>query len=79
MKTIETSARTIQLPEEELIVDEAQLAAVVFLARYSGRTLRRLPRRPARLAIPAGGYGAPVLGHAQVARPQPEPSICRSL
>jgi integrase/recombinase XerD len=39
MTTIETSARTIQLPEEELIVDEAQLAAVAFLARYSGRTL----------------------------------------
>lgn len=28
-----------------------------------------------RLAIPASGYGAPVLGHAQVVRPQPEPSI----
>jgi integrase/recombinase XerD len=39
MTTIETSARTIQRPEEELIVDEAQLAAVAFLARYSGRTL----------------------------------------
>jgi site-specific recombinase XerD len=39
MTTIETSARTIQLPEEELIVDEAQVAAVGFLARYSGRTL----------------------------------------
>jgi len=39
MTTIETSARTIQLPEEELIVDEAQLAAVAFLARYRGRTL----------------------------------------
>jgi integrase/recombinase XerD len=39
MTTIETAATTLQLPETDLVIDEAQLAAVAFLARYSGRTL----------------------------------------
>ena len=39
MTTIETATTTLQLPETELVIDEAQLAAIAFLARYSGRTL----------------------------------------
>jgi integrase/recombinase XerD len=37
--TIESAARTIRVPGAEYEVDEAQLAAISFLARYSGRTL----------------------------------------
>jgi hypothetical protein len=39
MTTIESAATTIREPEAEFEFDEAQLAAVSFLARYSGRTL----------------------------------------
>jgi Phage integrase, N-terminal SAM-like domain len=39
MTTIESPATTIRAPGFEVEVDEAQLAAVSFLARYSGRTL----------------------------------------
>jgi integrase/recombinase XerD len=39
MTTIETAATTLRLPETDLVIDEAQLAAVAFLARCSGRTL----------------------------------------
>jgi integrase/recombinase XerD len=39
MTTIESAATTIRAPGVEFEVDEAQLAAVSFLARYSGRTL----------------------------------------
>ena len=39
MTTIATARPTIQRPEPEHLVDEAQLAAAAFLARYSGRTL----------------------------------------
>ena len=38
MTTIESLTTTIQLPERDYL-DEAQLAAAAFLARYSGRTL----------------------------------------
>ena len=37
--TIESAATTLRAPGVELEFDEAQLAAVSFLARYSGRTL----------------------------------------
>jgi hypothetical protein len=37
--TIESAATTLRAPGVEFEVDEAQLAAVSFLARYSGRTL----------------------------------------
>jgi hypothetical protein len=37
--TIESAATTIRAPGAEFEVDEAQLAAVSFLARHSGRTL----------------------------------------
>ncbi|HET6918448.1 MAG TPA: site-specific integrase [Jiangellaceae bacterium] len=37
--TIESAATTIRAPGAEFEVDEAQLAAVSFVARYSGRTL----------------------------------------
>ena len=33
MTTIETAATTLQLPEPDLVIDEAQLAAIAFLAR----------------------------------------------
>jgi integrase/recombinase XerD len=39
MTTIKSAATTIRAPGAEYEVDEAQLAAVSFLARYSGRTL----------------------------------------
>jgi site-specific recombinase XerD len=39
MATIESAATTIREPGVGFEVDEAQLAAVSFLARYSGRTL----------------------------------------
>ena len=39
MTTIESAATTIREPEAGFEFDEAQLAAVSFLARYSGRTL----------------------------------------
>ena len=39
MTTIATARPTIQRPEPEFLVDDAQLAAAAFLARYSGRTL----------------------------------------
>jgi integrase/recombinase XerD len=39
MTTIESAVMTIRAPGAEYEVDEAQLAAVSFLARYNGRTL----------------------------------------
>jgi len=39
MITIETSTRTVALPTDDVVFDDAQLAAVAYLARYSGRTL----------------------------------------
>jgi integrase/recombinase XerD len=39
MTTIESTATTIREPRVEFEIDETQLAAVSFLARYSGRTL----------------------------------------
>jgi integrase/recombinase XerD len=39
MTTIATARPTIQRPDAEYLVDDAQLAAAAFLARYSGRTL----------------------------------------
>src|SRR5918995_1348744 len=39
MTTIESAVMTIRAPGGEYEVDEAQLAAVSFLARYNGRTL----------------------------------------
>ena len=37
--TIQSAATTLREPGVEFEFDEAQLAAVSFLARYSGRTL----------------------------------------
>ena len=39
MTTIDTTTTTVEPPSDDLVIDEAQLAAVAFLARYSGRTL----------------------------------------
>ena len=39
MATLETTITTIQAPERDCPFEEAQLAAMAFLARYSGRTL----------------------------------------
>lgn len=39
MTTIETTTRTIEPPRDDVVIDDAQLAGVAFLARYSGRTL----------------------------------------
>ena len=39
MTTIEARGMTVQAEENDFVVDDAQLAALAFLARYSGRTL----------------------------------------
>jgi len=39
MTTIDTTTTTVEPPSDDFVVDDAQLAAVAFLARYSGRTL----------------------------------------
>ena len=39
MTTIETTSTTIEMPRDDFVIDDTQLAAVAFLARYSGRTL----------------------------------------
>ena len=39
MTTLATACPTLQRPEPEFLVDDAQLAAAAFPARYSGRTL----------------------------------------
>jgi integrase/recombinase XerD len=39
MTTVATNTTDLQLPDEAIAIDDAQLAAVAFLARYSGRTL----------------------------------------
>ena len=39
MTTIETTSTTVDLPRDHFVVDDGQLAAVAFLARYGGRTL----------------------------------------
>jgi hypothetical protein len=39
MTTVETTTTTVELPRDDFVIDDAQLAAVAFLARYSGRTL----------------------------------------
>ena len=44
MTTIETAARTVELPGDDFVIDDPQLAAVAFLARYSGRTLEAYRR-----------------------------------
>ena len=39
MTTIDTATTTLELPTDDFVVDDAQLATAAFLARYSGRTL----------------------------------------
>ena len=39
MTTIETTTTTVEMPRDDCVIDDAQLAAIAFLARYSGRTL----------------------------------------
>jgi hypothetical protein len=39
MTTVATSTAELRLPDEAFAIDDAQLAAVAFLARYHGRTL----------------------------------------
>lgn len=39
MTTIETTTRPVEMPRGDFGIDDAQLAAVAFLARYGGRTL----------------------------------------
>ena len=39
LTTIETTATGIDTSRDDFVIDDAQLAAVAFLARYSGRTL----------------------------------------
>jgi hypothetical protein len=46
MTTLATAHPTIQRPEPEFLVDDAQLAAAAFPARYSGGTLDAEGRHP---------------------------------
>lgn len=39
MTTIDPTTRTIEPPRDDFVIDDAHLAAVAFLARYSGRML----------------------------------------
>jgi site-specific recombinase XerD len=39
MTTIQTSTAAIEVARDDFVIDDAQLAAVAFLARYTGRTL----------------------------------------
>ena len=39
MTTIDTTTTTVEPPSDDFVIDDAQLAAAAFLARYSGRTL----------------------------------------
>ena len=39
MTTIDTTTTTVEPPSDDFVIDDTQLAAVAFLARYSGRTL----------------------------------------
>jgi hypothetical protein len=39
MITIDTTTATVEPPRDDFVIHDAQLAAVAFLARYSGRTL----------------------------------------
>lgn len=39
MTTIKASTTAIETPRDDFVIDDAQLAAVAFLGRYSGRTL----------------------------------------
>ena len=39
MSSIEMSSTAIRLPVDDIVIDDAELAAVALLARYSGRTL----------------------------------------
>jgi hypothetical protein len=52
MTTIESTSQVIGQAEVPFTLDEDQLVAVAFLARFSGRTLGGLPPRPGR----AGGH-----------------------
>jgi hypothetical protein len=38
MTTIETTTTTVEPPRADFVIDDAQFAAVAFLARYTGRT-----------------------------------------
>ncbi len=44
MTSIEMSPTAIRRPVDDIVIDDAQLAAVAFLARYSGRALDRADR-----------------------------------
>jgi integrase/recombinase XerD len=39
MTTIDTTTTTVEPPSDDFVIDDAQLAAVGFLARYGGHTL----------------------------------------
>jgi hypothetical protein len=39
MSTITSTSTSIRLPEPDYFLDESELAAAAFLARYTGRTL----------------------------------------
>jgi site-specific recombinase XerD len=62
MITIESTATTIRASGAEYEVDEAQLAAVSFLARYSGRTLEAYRHDLRGFFQWAGDHGVAVMG-----------------
>ena len=62
MTTLEATSTSIRTQDERVPVDEAQLAAAAFLARYSGRTLDAY-RHDLRMFFEwAGEHGLDALG-----------------
>ena len=56
MTTFDTTTTTVESPRDDFVIDDAQLAAVAFLARYGGRRLDAY-RHDLRTLLPAVGWG----------------------
>ena len=74
MTALETTTTTITTFADRLCFDEAQLAAVAFLARYSGRTLDAY-RHDLRIVLP---MGAVTTTSPSSTRPRPHIELYRS-
>ena len=61
-----SSTSTVEVPGAEYAVDPAELAAVAFLARYSGRTLDAYRHDLRNLFQWAADHGLPVLEASRV-------------
>ena len=73
--TIQSAATTLRAPGVEFEVDEAQLAAVSFLARYSGRTLEAYRHDLRGFFQWATDHGIAVMQARTGGVSRPEPSV----